>query len=193
MDISYILNHLGEDRKNYFNAIAPPIIQSSNFAFDSVIDFREKIAQEFETNVYTRGNNPTVEILRKKLAALEHAEDCLVFSSGVAAVAASIMGNVAAGDHIVCVKSVYSWTKTLLQKYLSRFGVTHTYVDGKDLDAIAVAITPQTKLLFLESPTTMTFELQDLAACAQLAKKHGLITVIDNSYCSPYFQNPIDY
>ena len=73
MDISYILNHLGEDRKNYFNAIAPPIIQSSNFAFDSVIDFREKIAQEFETNVYTRGNNPTVEILRKKLAALEHA------------------------------------------------------------------------------------------------------------------------
>ncbi|MBL0113574.1 MAG: aminotransferase class I/II-fold pyridoxal phosphate-dependent enzyme [Saprospiraceae bacterium] len=193
MDISYILNHLGEDRKNYFNAIAPPIIQSSNFAFDSVIDFREKIAQEFETNVYTRGNNPTVEILRKKLAALEHAEDCLVFSSGVAAVAASIMGNVAAGDHIVCVKSVYSWTKTLLQKYLSRFAVTHTYVDGKDLDAIAAAITPQTKLLFLESPTTMTFELQDLAACAQLAKKHGLITVIDNSYCSPYFQNPIDY
>jgi cystathionine beta-lyase/cystathionine gamma-synthase len=193
MDLSYILNHLGEERAEYFNAVSPPIIQTSNFMFESVLDFRQKISKEFEHHVYTRGNNPTVNILRKKIAALEHAEDCLVFSSGVAAVAAAVMGNIKAGDHIVCVKSAYSWTKTLLQKYVSRFGVTHTMVDGKSIEAIESAITPSTSLLILESPNSTIFELQDLAACAALCKKYGLVSVIDNSYCSPLYQNPIDF
>ncbi len=193
MDLSYILNHLGEERSAYFNAVSPPIIQSSNFVFHSVLEFREKIGTEMESHVYTRGNNPTVAILRKKLAALEHAEDCLVFSSGIAAVSAAVLGNVSSGDHIVCVKSAYSWTKTLLQKYLPRFQVTHTYVDGKDLLAIEAAITPQTKVLLLESPTSTLFELQDLTACALLAKKYNLVSIIDNSYCSPLLQRPIDF
>lgn len=192
MDLSYILNHLGETREDYFNAVSPPVIQTSNFRFDSVMDFRRKISSEFENPVYSRGNNPTVAILRKKLAALEHAEDCLVFSSGVAAIAAAVMGNIRSGDHIVCVKSAYSWTKTLLQGYLPRFGVTHTFVDGRFPDQIAAAILPNTRILYLESPNSTVFELQDLKVCAALAKKHGLITIADNSYCSPLFQNPID-
>ncbi len=193
MDLSYILNHLGEERKDYFNAVSPPIIQSSNFVFDSVSDFRQQISNEYESHVYTRGNNPTVAILRKKLAALEHAEDCLVFSSGIAAVSAAVMGNISSGDHIICIKSAYSWTKTLLQKYLPRFGVSHTYVDGKSMADIEDAITPQTKLLILESPNSILFELQDLSACAALAKTHNLVTIVDNSYCSPLYQTPIDH
>lgn len=193
MELSYILNHLGEERENYFNAISPPVMQTSNFAFESVMDFRKKISTEFESHVYTRGNNPTVEILRKKLAALEHAEDCLVFGSGVAAVAASVMANIRQGEHIVCVRSAYSWTKTLLQKYLPRFGVTHSFVDGRYLDHLEAAILPNTRILYLESPNSMVFELQDLSACAALAKKYDLVTILDNSYCSPLFQQPIDF
>jgi len=193
MELSYILNHLGEERSDYFNAVSPPIIQSSNFVFESVQDLKDKITSEYESHVYTRGNNPTVAILRKKIAALEHAEDCLILSSGASAVAASIMANIAQGDHIVCVKSAYSWTKTLLQKYLPRFGVSHTIVDGKNNAEIEAAILPNTKILYLESPTSTTMEIQDLKGCSAIAKRNNLLTIIDNSYCSPLLQNPIDF
>ena len=193
MHLSEILIHLGEDRSKYFNAVSPPIIQTSNFVFPDLASFREAFSDELEHHVYSRGNNPTVEILRRKLAALEKAEDALVFSSGAGAVAAAVIGNVSAGDHIVCQQSPYSWTTALLRKFLTRFGVTHTFVDGTDIRNIAAAIRPETKVLYLESPNTMTYECQDLAACAALAKQHGIVTMIDNSYCSPLYQNPIDF
>ncbi len=193
MDINEILIHLGEDRENYFNAVAPPIIQTSNFVFKSVEEFRAKISEEMDNHVYSRGNNPTVKILRQKIAALEHAEDALVTSSGAAAIAIATMANVSAGDHIVCIDKPYSWTNKLISKMLSRFGVAYTFVDGRDINNIKAAIKDNTKVLFLESPNSLTFELQDLEACAQLAKLHGIITIIDNSHCSPIFQNPIDF
>ncbi len=192
-NLNNILNHLGEDRENYFNAICPPIIQSSNFSFKKLDDFRNAFLDEMESHLYTRGNNPTVAILRKKLAALENAEDALVFGSGCAAIAAAIMSNAKAGDHVVCVQSPYSWTYKILTEYLSRYGVTHTYVDGTKIEEIEKAIQSNTTLLFLESPNSITFEVQDLSACATLAKKHGIVTAIDNSYCSPIFQKPIDF
>ena len=188
--LSEILIHLGEHRERYFNAVAPPVIQSSNFVFPTLGDFRDAFSDELEHHVYTRGNNPTVEILRKKLAALEGTEDCLVFSSGVGAVAAAVMGNVRAGDHVVCQKNPYSWTSALLRKFLPRFGIDHTFVDGTDIANIRAAIRSNTRVLYLESPNTMTFECQDLAACAALAGEYQLVTIIDNSYCSPVFQNP---
>lgn len=188
--LSDILTHLGEDRANYFNAVAPPVVQTSNFVFPDLTSFRAAFSDELEHHVYSRGNNPTVQILRQKLAALEGTEDALVFSSGAGAVAAAIIGNVKAGDHIVCQQAPYSWTNALLRKFLSRFGVEHTFVDGTNLDEIRAAIRPNTTVLYLESPNTMTFECQDLAACAALAKEHGLVSMIDNSYCSPLYQNP---
>ena len=191
MHLSQILNHLGEARENYFNAVSPPVIQSSNFAFRTLEEFRQAFTDELAHAVYTRGNNPTVEILRAKLAALEKAEDALVFSSGSAAVASAVLANVNAGEHIVCVQSPYSWTHILLTRFLPRFGVSHTFVDGRDMAAIEQAIQPNTTLLYLESPNSLTFELQDLAACAALARERGIVTCIDNSYCSPLFQNPI--
>lgn len=193
MHLSEILNHLGEDRENYFHAVSPPIIQSSNFAFRTLDDFRNAISTEMDSHIYTRGNNPTVEILRKKLAALEGAEDALVFSSGSGAIAAAIIGNVKAGDHVVCVKNPYSWTKLLLTSLLPRFGVTHTFVDGTDTSAIEAAVQPNTTLLYLESPNSLTFELQDLEACVAIAKRHKLVTCIDNSYASPLYQQPIKW
>lgn len=190
MDLSDILTHLGEERSEYFNAVAPPVMQSSNFVFPDLAYFRRAFSDELQHHVYTRGNNPTVEILRKKLAALEGTEDALVFSSGAGAIAAAIIGNVAAGDHVVCQQAPYSWTTALLKKLLARFGVTHTFVDGTDIANIEAAIQDNTKVLYLESPNTLTFECQDLEACAALAKAHNLVTIIDNSYASPIFQNP---
>ena len=190
MTLDDILIHLGEDREKYFNAISPPVIQSSNFALPNLAAFREAFTDELSSHLYTRGNNPTVEILRKKLAALEKTEDALVFSSGAGAVAAAVIGNVKAGDHVVCQTGPYSWTTALLRKFLARFGVTHTFVDGTDLVAIESAIRPETTVLYLESPNTMTFECQDLQACADIAKKHGLVSIIDNSYSTPLYQNP---
>ena len=188
--LSDILTHLGEDREHYFQAIAPPVIQTSNFAFPDLTAFRESFSDELEHHVYSRGNNPTVAILRKKLAALEGTEDALVFSSGAGAVAAAVIGNIKTGEHVVCQQAPYSWTTALLRKLLSRFGVEHTFVDGSDIQNIEAAIRPNTRILYLESPNTMTFECQDLAACAALAKRHGLVTIIDNSYSSPLYQNP---
>ncbi|MBN8681417.1 MAG: PLP-dependent transferase [Chitinophagales bacterium] len=193
MNINEILTHLGEDRAQYFHAIAPPVIQTSNFAFPNLQAFRESFADELGHHVYSRGNNPTVEILRRKLAALEKTEDALVFASGAAAVASAVIGNVKAGDHIICQESPYSWTTALLRKFLSRYGVSHTFVDGTDIRNIEAARRPETKVLYLESPNTMTFECQDLAACAAFAKAHGIVTMIDNSYTSPLYQNPADY
>ena len=184
MDLSYILNHLGEERENYFNAVAPPIIQTSNFYFKDVASLRAGFIDEKNIPVYTRGNNPTVEILRKKIAALAGAEDALVFSSGVAAISAAIMAHVNAGDHVVCVKKPYGWTHRLLNKYLTRFGVSTTMVDGTDIQHFANALLPNTKVIFLESPNTFTFELQDLEAVVKLAKAKNIITIIDNSYCT---------
>ncbi|MFZ1457683.1 MAG: aminotransferase class I/II-fold pyridoxal phosphate-dependent enzyme [Saprospiraceae bacterium] len=193
MDINDILTHLGEDRANYFNAVAPPVIQSSNFVFNSVEHMRSSFADEFNQHIYTRGNNPTVAILRKKLAALEHTEDALVTGSGAAAVAAAVMANVKAGDHIVCVQKPYSWTYKLISKLLPRFGVDFTFIDGKNNKEIEDATKPNTKVLYLESPNTLTFDIQDLTFCAQIAKQHQIVTIIDNSHASPIFQNPSDF
>ncbi len=191
MDLSYILNHLGEERETYRGAVSPPIFQSSIFAFETVGKFRESFKDEFRRTTYTRGNNPTVEILRKKVAALEGAEDCLMFGSGAGAISAGVMASVSAGDHVICVQRPYSWTRSLLKDLLSRFGVTSTFVDGTDIANIENALNPEANLIVLESPNSMTFEMQDLAAVASLAKSRGIRTLCDNSYASPLNQSPI--
>jgi cystathionine beta-lyase/cystathionine gamma-synthase len=191
MDLSYILNHLGEDRESYHGAVAPPIVQSSIFAFPSVDAMRIGFRDEFAQHMYTRGNNPTVAILRRKVAALEGAEDCLAFGSGAAAMAAGVFACVRAGDHVVCVAKPYSWTRGLLRDLLPKFGVTTTFVDGTDVDNFEQALKPETRLIVLESPNSMTFEQQDLAAVARLAKARDIRTLCDNSYATPLNQSPI--
>jgi len=190
-DLSYILNELAENREDYFRAISPPIMQTSNFAFKKVADLRKSFENEYADFLYSRGLNPTVDILRKKLAALDGAEDCLVFNSGAAAIFAAVLANVKSGDHILSVKNPYTWAKKMFEDILPRFQVSHSYIDGTKIENFENAIQPNTTVIYLESPNSLTYELQDLAAVASLAKKHGIITIIDNSYCTPLFQKPI--
>jgi cystathionine beta-lyase/cystathionine gamma-synthase len=192
-DISYILNELGEERENYFNSIAPPIIQTSNFAFRTVADMRKAFEDEMSGYLYSRGINPTVDILRRKLAALDEAEDCLVFNSGAAAIFASILANVKAGDHIVSVNKPYTWAQRMFDVILPRFQVTTTYIDGTDISNFERAILPSTSLIYLESPCSWDFAVQDLEAVAQLARAEGITTICDNSYCTPLHQKPVKF
>lgn len=191
-DLSHLLNHLGEDRAHGFDAVVPPLVQSGNFAYPTVAAMRAVVQQEFERPLYTRGFNPTVAMVRRKLAALEHAEDALLFSSGSAAIAAAVIAFTKAGDHVVCVHKPYSWTKKLLSELLVRFGVETTYVDGTESENYRRACRANTTFFITESPNSLTFELQDLAEVAAIAREKGIITLCDNSFNSPLFQNPID-
>src|SRR6185436_21166146 len=191
MDLSYIINELAEERENYFNAVSPPIAQTSNFVFKTVAALSKAFEDEMGGYLYSRGLNPTVEILRKKLAALDGAEDCLVFNSGAAAIFAGVLANVKSGDHIVSVDRPYTWAQRMFDVILPRFGVSTTYIDGRNIENFEKAILPNTALIYLESPNSWDFALQDLQAVAELAKAEGIVTMIDNSYCSPLYQQPI--
>lgn len=192
MDISQIINELGEDRENYFNAVAPPIMQTSNFAFKKVADLAKAFEDEMGGYLYSRGLNPTVDILRKKLAALDGAEDCLIFNNGAAAIFAGIFANVKSGDHIVSVKAPYTWVQRMFDVILPRFGVNATYIDGTTLQNWDNATRPNTTFYYLESPNSWDFAIQPIQEVAALAKSKGIITLIDNSYSTPLYQKPIE-
>jgi cystathionine beta-lyase/cystathionine gamma-synthase len=189
-NISQILLQAGENREDYFMAVTPPLMQSSNFCFHTVEEMRQGIGAEYDAPFYTRGYNPTVAILRKKLAMLEATEDALVCSSGSAAVAVALTGFLSAGDHVICVQKPYSWTYRMLNQLLAKFGVETSFIDGKDISNFYAALQKNTKVVFLESPNSMTFEMQDIKAVAAFCKEKGLISMIDNSYSSPLFQKP---
>ena len=192
MDLSYILNELGEERENYFNAISPPIAQTSNFAFKTVADLSKAFEDEMGGYLYSCGLNPTVEILRKKLAALDGAEDCLVFNSGAAAIFAGVLANVKSGDHIVSVKAPYTWAERMFDVILPRFGVTTTYINGTKIENWEAATKPNTTLYYLESPNSWDFALQPIKEVAARARSKNITTFIDNSYCTPIHQKPIE-
>src|SRR6266700_6713260 len=153
-DLSYILNELVEERELYFNAVSPPIIQTSNFTFKKIEDLRKVFEDEYSNYLYSRGLNPTTDILRKKLAALDGAEDCLVFNSGASAIFASVFANVKSGDHIVSVHKPYTWAQRMFDNILPRFGVSTTYIDGTDITNFERAILPHTTVIYLESPNS---------------------------------------
>jgi cystathionine beta-lyase/cystathionine gamma-synthase len=154
---------------------------------------RKAFASEYDVFLYSRGNNPTVEILKQKIAALDGAEDALVFNSGASAIFCSVLPFVKSGDHIVSVKAPYTWAQRMFEVILPRFGVSHTYIDGTDIAHWEAATQPNTVLYYLESPNSWTYELQDLAAVAALAKSRNIVSIIDNSYCTPLYQRPLDF
>ncbi|HPG11858.1 MAG TPA: PLP-dependent transferase [Chitinophagaceae bacterium] len=192
MDLSYILNELGEDREHYFNAVAPPIMQTSNFSFKTVAALGKAFEDEMGGYLYSRGLNPTVDILRKKLAALDGTEDCLVFNNGATAIFAAIFANIRSGDHIVSVKAPYTWVQRMFDVVLPRFNVTVTYIDGTTIENWKAATKPNTSFYYLESPNSWDFALQPIEAVAAFAKEKGITTLIDNSYCSPLYQKPVE-
>lgn len=192
MDISYIINELGEDRENYFNAVSPPIMQTSNFVFNKVDDLRKAFEDEMGGYLYSRGLNPTVDILRKKLAALDGAEDCLVFNNGAAAIFAGIFANIKTGDHIVSVAKPYTWAQRMFDVILPRFGITTTYIDGTKIENWQQATRSNTTFYYLESPNSWDFAIQPIKEVAAFARSKNIVTLLDNSYCSPLYQKPIE-
>ncbi|MFC4600856.1 trans-sulfuration enzyme family protein [Cohnella hongkongensis] len=177
----------------HHGSIHIPIYQTSLFSFDTYEEFVQAHTDEQQRHVYSRGNNPTVRYLEDKLAELEGAEMSKCFASGMAAISATILSNVGAGDHVVCIDQAYGPTRQFLQHYVSRFQVSATFVNGSSPEAIEAAIRPNTRLLYLESPSTMLFQLQDLAACAKLARSRGIVTVIDGTWATPVLQQPLAF
>jgi cystathionine beta-lyase/cystathionine gamma-synthase len=192
MDISQIINELGEDREQYFNAVAPPIIQTSNFTFKKVADLYTAFQDEMGGYLYSRGLNPTVDILRKKLAALDGAEDCLVFNNGAAAIFAGIFANIKSGDHIVSVAKPYTWVQRMFDVILPRFGVTATYIDGRTTENWKNATKDNTTFYYLESPNSWDYAIQPIREVAAFARSKNITTLIDNSYCTSLYQRPVE-
>ncbi len=170
--------------------IAEPIVQTSLFAYPTYEAMLEAFKAENRNPVYSRGQNPTVEVLERKLAALEQGEACKCFGSGMAAVSAVFLGLLEAGDHILFVNHTYG-PSVKLAKHLQRFGIAHDLLLDLEPDDVERAMRPNTKLVWLENPGTMLFHTLDLAAIADVARSHGALTCTDNSWASPLFQKPI--
>lgn len=173
--------------------VSAPLYQTSLFTFPNVQALREALEDETATHLYSRGNNPTVELVEQRIASLEGGEKAKLFSSGVAAIASSILSCVRQGDHIVCANDAYTWAKYISSTYLERFGVSVTFVDATNIDAVEKAIQKNTKVLYLESPGTLFLRVQDLKSLAALAKSYGLKTIVDNTWATPLYQNPLQF
>ncbi len=175
-----------------FNAVVPPIVQSSLFTFDSYRAMEDRFHERDTAHVYSRVGNPTVQAFEDKVLVAEGGTAARAVSSGMAAISSAVLAHVAAGDRIVCVRDVYPDAFRLFEKHCRRFGITTEYVDGRDEDAVAAAL-PGARLLYLESPTSLTFETQDIARLAALARSHGVTSIIDNSWATPVFQRPLEH
>ncbi|RVO55068.1 aminotransferase class I/II-fold pyridoxal phosphate-dependent enzyme, partial [Sinorhizobium meliloti] len=181
---------VAHDESNAFDAVVPPIVQTSLFTFK---DYDEMVASyrgERVRPIYTRGLNPTVRHFEEMLAKLEGAEDAIGFASGMSAISSTVLSFVEPGDRIVAVKHVYPDAFRLFGTHLKRMRVEVTYVDGRDEEAVAKAL-PGAKLFYMESPTSWVMDTHDVAALAALARRQGIVTVIDNSWASPVFQQPV--
>lgn len=187
------LTHTGEKKEKYLNAVTPPVFLNSLHSFDS---FEEYCAVDpFSENdfYYGRSGNPTTRILEDKMAALEHGTRAAVFSSGMAAASSAIMSTCGAGSHIICIRDTYHPVRRFLEGIcIPNFNMTVSYLTCLDLDELEAAIRPETSLIILESPATYVFTVIDIAAITAIAKRHGIRTYIDNTYCTPLFQKPLD-
>lgn len=187
-----LLSHYAEENEKYLGAAAVPIFETSTFVFESYEEIDDAFSRKNKRYIYTRGMNPTVEILEKKLAALEKGERAKCFASGMAAISSAILSVIKAGDHVICVKNIYGPTYNFLSKYLTKFNIETTFVNGENFEEIKEAIRENTSLIYLESPNSLIFMLQDIKKIASFAKERGIKTIIDNSWASPVFQNPLE-
>ncbi len=181
---------VAHDETHAFEAVVPPLVQTSLFTFSSYDEMVSTYRGEKVRPVYTRGLNPTVRMFEEMLAKLEGAEDALGFASGMSAISSTVLSFVSPGDRIVAVRHVYPDAFRLFGTFMKRMNVEVVYVDGRDEAAVEKAM-PGAKLFYMESPTSWVMEAHDVGALAAIGKRHGAVTVIDNSWASPVFQQPI--
>ncbi len=186
--------HYGYSSKDNEGALSPPIYQTSTFVFDDVEQGRARFAGEEAGYIYTRLGSPTVKILEERIAALEGAEAGIAFASGMGAVSAVILGLLKSGDHIIASDALYGGTYTLLELLNEKYGIEYTFVEmSATPELIRDFVKPNTKMVYIETPMNPTMKLVDLKKTAAISKELGLISVVDNTFTSPYLQRPLEY
>ena len=170
-----------------------PLFLTSSFVFEDAEDMRASFAEEKDRNIYSRFSNPNVSEFIEKMVLLENAEDGVGFATGMAAVYNTLVTFLNSGDHIVSASSVFGSTHTLFTKYLPKWNIETTYFNISEPETIESKIQPDTKILFVETPTNPGVEIIDLEFLGDLAKKHNLLLIVDNTFATPIIQNPIDF
>ncbi|MBU3846749.1 MAG: O-succinylhomoserine sulfhydrylase [Candidatus Acinetobacter avistercoris] len=193
-DIEYQLDTLAlrtGHTRSFEGEHAEPIFLTSSFVYADAAEAAAKFSGQEPGNIYSRFTNPTVAMFEKRLAAMEGAERAVATSTGMAAIMAVAMSFLKLGDHVICSRAVFGSTVALFEKYISKFGVAVEFVDLTDLNAWKNAIRPETKLLFVESPSNPLSEIADIRALADIAHANNALLAIDNSFCTPVLQQPL--
>src|SRR3982751_6514087 len=172
---------------------ASPLFLTSSFCFDNAEDMRAAFADETDDNIYSRFSNPGVKEFTEKMVALEGAEAGYATSSGMSAVFASFMALLKKGDHLLSCNSIFGSTHTVIKKYLPNFGIEYSYISAEKPEEWEAAIRPNTKMIYVETPTNPGLAIIDLEVISALAAKHNLILVVDNCFATPIAQRPIDF
>ena len=179
--------------RSQFNEHSEALFLTSSFVFDNAAQAAARFSGVEAGNVYSRFTNPTVTMFEQRLASLEGAEDCLATASGMAAIMATCLAALRAGDHVVCAANVFGATIQLFSNVLSRFDIAVSYVDAKDIEAWRAAATPRTRLLYAETPSNPLMELVDLVEFGKLGRTLGAVSVVDNCFCTPALQRPFEF
>jgi methionine-gamma-lyase len=185
--------HAGQAPDPAYGSLAPPIYQTSTFVFPTVDAGAARFAGNDPGFIYTRLGNPTIRMLEDNVAAMEGGFGALATASGMAAVTTVYFALLSAGDHMVGTEALYGTSRVVMEKEFSRLGIASTFADTTDLDAVERAIRPQTRLLYIETPSNPVLKVTDLAGCARIARAHGIPLAVDNTFCSPYLQRPIEH
>lgn len=192
LHVSTELGHLYDDPQSHHGTVNTPVYHASTYLFPDYESWKANVTGERPKEfTYNISHNPTTKLLERKIAHLEGADDCIASSSGMSAISMVLFGLLNAGDHVLCIKTVYGPTRAAFQSQLPRFGVETTFFPSDASTDLADYLRPNTRMIFLESPSTGLFEIQDLRAVVKLAKEKGIWTVIDNTWATPLFQQPI--
>lgn len=187
-----MLLHYGEDKKDYKGAVVPPIYQNSLFTFEDWDSIDKAFDDPVNNCIYTRGKNPTVSIVEEKLSKLAGGEKAKLFTSGMAAISSAIMHFVKPNGHIITLKNIYGPANNFMGSYLKeKMNIEVTYISGKDINEFRENIRENTCLIYLESPSSVVFSLQDINEISKLAKEHNIKTIIDNTWATPIYQKPL--
>ena len=180
------------ERSQYLEHSSPMYLTSS-FVFEDAEDMRASFAEEKDRNIYSRYSNPNSSEFIDKVCKMEGAESGFAYASGMAAVFSTLAALLDSGDHVISSKSIFGSTHTLFTQFFPKWNISTSYFDFSDLDAIEELVTPKTKIIYAESPTNPGVDVLDLEALGNIAKKHGLIFIVDNCFATPYLQQPIKF
>ncbi|MED0937389.1 methionine gamma-lyase [Bacillus mobilis] len=186
------LIHHGYTSGEHKGSLTPPLFQTSTFTFETAQQGEASFAGVDPSYIYSRLGNPTVKLFEERMAVLEGGEEALAFGSGMAAISATLIGFLKAGDHIICSNGLYGCTYGFLEVLEEKFMITHSFCDMETEDDVENKIRPNTKVIFVETPINPTMKLIDLKQVIRVAKRNGLLVVVDNTFCSPYLQRPLE-